>query len=169
MGGTLLRKVEEFQTKLLAPLVRRATKLEAFIAELFLFLAGLVDPRRRAGEPQIVRREDLARGRARQCRARWIPPSLAGDRRFTFCFSTARNSGCALDRVTTKDRAAFKSDLDRVFYASSESLGAFERRTKAKDATCGEENTYRILSYVALTLNGQWRKYLLSAGKFFAH
>lgn len=127
----------------------------------------------------------------------------------------------AIARVTKKDRGAFKADLDRVFYASSESAARkawhslkehwsrsypsavqtiekdleslltffqfakeywptirttnpierlnkeFKRRTKAMEVTGGEENTYRILSYVALTLNWQWRKYSLSAGKFF--
>jgi putative transposase len=41
----------------------------------------------------------------------------------------------------------------------------FKRRTKAMEITGGETTTYRLLAYVALTMNLSWRKYALSAPK----
>jgi transposase-like protein len=43
----------------------------------------------------------------------------------------------------------------------------FKRRTKAMEITGGETTTYRLLAYVALTMNLSWRKYALSAPKNF--
>jgi transposase-like protein len=43
----------------------------------------------------------------------------------------------------------------------------FKRRTKAMEITGGENTTYRLLAYVALTLNLNWKKYALSAPKHF--
>jgi len=41
----------------------------------------------------------------------------------------------------------------------------FKRRTKAMEITGGETTTYRLLAYVALTMNLNWEKYLLSKPK----
>ncbi len=43
----------------------------------------------------------------------------------------------------------------------------FKRRTKAMEITGGETTTYRLLAYVALTMNFNWKKYLLSKPKHF--
>lgn len=43
----------------------------------------------------------------------------------------------------------------------------FKRRTKAMEITGGETSTYRLLAYVALTMNFNWRKYSLSALRHF--
>jgi putative transposase len=43
----------------------------------------------------------------------------------------------------------------------------FKRRTKAIEITGGELNTYRLLAYVALTMNLGWRLYTLSHPKPF--
>jgi putative transposase len=43
----------------------------------------------------------------------------------------------------------------------------FKRRTKAMEITGGEQNTYRLLAYVALTMNLGWRSYVLSLPKPF--
>ena len=43
----------------------------------------------------------------------------------------------------------------------------FKRRTKAMEITGGEHNTYRLLAYVALTMNLGWRSYALSLPKPF--
>lgn len=43
----------------------------------------------------------------------------------------------------------------------------FKRRTKAMEITGGEQNTYRLLAYVALTMNLGWRTYVLSLPKPF--
>ena len=43
----------------------------------------------------------------------------------------------------------------------------FKRRTKAMEITGGEQNTYRLLAYVALTMNLGWRSYTLSHPKPF--
>ena len=43
----------------------------------------------------------------------------------------------------------------------------FKRRTKATEITGGEHNTYRLLAYVALTMNLGWRSYTLSHPKPF--
>jgi putative transposase len=43
----------------------------------------------------------------------------------------------------------------------------FKRRTKAMEITGGEQNTYRLLAYLALTMNLGWRSYVLSLPKPF--
>jgi putative transposase len=43
----------------------------------------------------------------------------------------------------------------------------FKRRTRAMEITGGEQNTYRLLAYVALTMNLGWRSYVLSLPKLF--
>ena len=43
----------------------------------------------------------------------------------------------------------------------------FKRRTKAMEVTGGENTTYRLLAYVALTMNMGWKKYSLSTPKHF--
>lgn len=43
----------------------------------------------------------------------------------------------------------------------------FKRRTKAMEITGSETSTYRLLAYVALTMNFSWRKYSLSALRHF--
>jgi transposase-like protein len=42
-----------------------------------------------------------------------------------------------------------------------------KRRTKAMEITGGESTTHRLLAYVALTMNFNWKKYLLSKPKHF--
>lgn len=127
----------------------------------------------------------------------------------------------AFRRVAKRDRDAFRSDLDRVFYNTGEAAGRrafvqlkkrwgtaysgavgvierdldsllrfyqfpdpywpslrttnpierlnkeFKRRTKAMEITGGEVATYRLLAYVALTMNMGWRKYVLSSPRHF--
>jgi len=43
----------------------------------------------------------------------------------------------------------------------------FKRRTKAMEIVGGEATMYRLLAYVALTLNFAWRKYALSTPRHF--
>ena len=43
----------------------------------------------------------------------------------------------------------------------------FKRRTKAMEIVRGEATMYRLLAYVALTLNFAWRKYALSTPRHF--
>jgi len=43
----------------------------------------------------------------------------------------------------------------------------FKRRTKAMEITGGELTTYRLLAYVALTMNLVWRSYALSTPRHF--
>lgn len=43
----------------------------------------------------------------------------------------------------------------------------FKRRTKAMEIVGGEATTYRLLAYVAMTMNVGWKKYVLSAPKHF--
>ncbi len=43
----------------------------------------------------------------------------------------------------------------------------FKRRTKAMEIVGGEATTYRLLAYVAMTMNVNWRKYVLSAPRHF--
>lgn len=43
----------------------------------------------------------------------------------------------------------------------------FKRRTKAMEITGGELTTYRLLAYVALTMNFTWRKYIVASPKRF--
>ena len=42
-----------------------------------------------------------------------------------------------------------------------------KRRTKAMEITGGETTTYRLLAYVALTMNLTWRTYVLSTPRNF--
>ncbi|MBI2890737.1 MAG: transposase [Nitrospirae bacterium] len=43
----------------------------------------------------------------------------------------------------------------------------FKRRTKAMEIIGGEITTYRLLAYVGLTVNFNWRKYALSTPRHF--
>jgi putative transposase len=43
----------------------------------------------------------------------------------------------------------------------------FKRRTKAMEILGGEKTTYRLLAYVAMTMNLAWKSYVLSAPKHF--
>jgi putative transposase len=43
----------------------------------------------------------------------------------------------------------------------------FKRRTKAMEIVGGEATTYRLLAYVAMTMNANWRTYVLSAPRHF--
>ena len=158
-----------------------------------------------------------------------IMDGLAGlETAFRAAFPCARTQRCqvhakanALKRVSVRERAAFKADLDAVFYAKTlakarqafakletrwkpkypaavgvierdldsllcfyaweerywpslrttnpiERLNKeFKRRTKAMEITGGETTTHRLLAYVALTMNLNWKKYLLSKPKHF--
>jgi hypothetical protein len=43
----------------------------------------------------------------------------------------------------------------------------FKRRAKAMEIVGGEATTYRLLAYVALTMNLDWGKYALSTPRHF--
>lgn len=147
---------------------------------------------------------------------------------FRTVFGKAQTQRCqvhakrnALQRVSKKDREAFRKDLDAVFYAKHEAQARkafhnlrdrwrgvyptavgiierdldsllrffqfdekywpslrttnpiervnkeFKRRTKAMEIIGGEITTYRLLAYVGLTMNFNWRKYALSTPRHF--
>jgi transposase-like protein len=142
---------------------------------------------------------------------------------FARSFKCARTQRCqvhakrnAIKRVRKDDRAAFKKDVDKVFYAPSEAearknfyafrqiwQGSFpgavsvierdldsllrfyqfdkkywttirstnpierlnkeiKRRTKSMEVTGGETSTYRVVAYVARTMEYSWSKHRLS-------
>jgi len=147
---------------------------------------------------------------------------------FASAFSQAQTQRCqvhakrnALKKVSKKNRQAFKTDLDQVFYAPNEAQARkayhklvtnwsrsypsavnvitrdldsllrfyqwedkywpslrttnpierlnkeFKRRTKAMEIVGSEKTTYRLLAYVAMIMNENWRKYALSNPKHF--